>query len=245
MYKILAYLLLSGLTLSSYPQDDDQSGASDSDSINEQLVNDIEYADLGFLWSGSPSQDSRLGFIGDNYRRLQIRFLSVIKNYDNPFEYFLYGKSNTGSHICDFQGSLVITEVGKIDDNDHPDLIRGYASGDYVMFEDQTCFNSGIFRGSFTTTFYVDNQGTFHYDNLYADAPKFTNNEFIGDWEEYYSDTVKTCNWGDHRIPDSAALDTGVDQFYPAYKYQQYGWKEYLEEQKRIKEGGVLEEWWK
>ncbi len=95
------------------------------------------------------------------------------------------------------------------------------------------------------TTFYVDEEGTFHYDNLDGDTPGYTNNEFAGDWQPYYSDTVLVANWGDHRIPESSALDTGKDSFYPAYKYQQYGWKAYLEEQKKREEGETLPEWWR
>jgi hypothetical protein len=244
MVRYLAFFLLSVLPLVSFAQNDNSDMPSETDTLNDQLISDIEYADLGFLWSGSRFQDTRLGFIGDNYQRLQIRFLSIIKNYDNPFEYFIYGKSNVKENICEFQGSLVITEVSRIGDDDHPDLLRGYASGDYVLFEDQTCFHSGVFRGSFVTTFYVDNEGTFHYDDLYAGAPAYANNEFTGDFEEYYSDSVLTANWGDHRIPDSAELDTGLDDFYPAYKYQPFGWKQYLEEQKTIKEGGQIRQWW-
>ncbi len=238
MLKTLLVILLSGLALVTYTQD------TESDSINDQLVSDIEYSDLGFLWQGSPSQDSRLGYIGEHYQRLQIHFLSVIKNYDNPFEYFLYGKSRVKDNICQFQGSLVINEVGVIPDEDHPELLRGYAAGDYVIFEDQVCFHSGVFRGSFVSTFYVDEEGTFHYDDIYENAPAFTNNEFTGDFQEYYSDTILVSNWGDHRIPDSADLDTGLDEFYPAYKYQSFGWKDYLDDQKRVKTGGEPEEWW-
>ncbi|HYW97100.1 MAG TPA: hypothetical protein VE870_16025 [Bacteroidales bacterium] len=245
MYKILAIILLSGFTLFSWSQVDDGSAAWGTDSLNEQLVSDMEYADLGFLWFGDLSQDSRLGFTGDNYQRLQIRFVSVIKNYDNPFEYFLYGKSRTANHTCDLQGSLVIAEVGVIEDEEHPDLTRGYASGDYVMFEDQSCFSAGVYRGNFLTRFYIDKNGTFHYDDLDIDNPRFTNNEFTGDWEEYFSDTIRTANWGDRRIPDSGDLDAGEKAFYPAYKYQQYGWKEYLEERKKAEVGEKGEEWWK
>ncbi len=236
--------MLTGLTLVLYPQDDGRP-PSDSDSLNEQLVSDIEYADLGYLWSGSPSQDTRLGFVGVNYQRLQIRFLSVIKNYDNPFEYFIYGKSRSAEHVCDLQGSLVITEVGRLEDNDRSDIIRGYAAGDYVMFEDQSCFSAGVYRGSFVTTFYEDEDGTFHYDNLREDAPGFTNNEFTGVWEQYYSDSIQTANWGDHRIPGSGDLDTGSESFYPAAKYQQYGWKEFLDERKTAMEGADISRWWK
>ncbi len=244
MVKLLAFLVFLGFTVTAFPQAGENGNQSGSDTATEQLVSDMEYSDVGFLWSGDNSQNSRLGFVGENYRRLQIRFLSVIKNYDNPFEYFLYGKSKTGGNICQFQGSLVMTEVGIIEDGEFPDLTRGYASGDYVLFEDQVCSHSGVYRGSFTTTFYVDKEGTFHYDDIYADAPRFANNEFTGEWQEYYSDTVQVCNWGDHRIPEAEALDAGIDSFYPAYKYQQFGWKDYLDELKKSKEGGEVDKWW-
>ncbi len=124
MYKILVFLVMSALTLVSFSQDNERA-TSGSDSLNDQLVSDIEYADLGYLWSGAESQDARLGFVGENYQRLQVHFISVIKNYDNPFEYFLYGKTNTDNHICSFQGSLVITEAGVIPDETHPGLTQG------------------------------------------------------------------------------------------------------------------------
>ncbi|MGC9344740.1 MAG: hypothetical protein ACP5E3_18680, partial [Bacteroidales bacterium] len=116
------------------------------DSTQEFLLTAIENSDIGFLWAGSQSQDNRLGFIGENFQRLQIRFLSVIQNFDNPYEYFMYGKTKVKDNICEFQGSLIIREAGVVEDEDYPDINRAYLAGDYVLFEDQSCLHSGIFR---------------------------------------------------------------------------------------------------
>jgi hypothetical protein len=34
-----------------------------------------------------------LGFIGENYQRFHIHFISIIQNPLNPYEYFAYGKT--------------------------------------------------------------------------------------------------------------------------------------------------------
>jgi hypothetical protein len=95
--------------------------------------------DMSFFWMGDRSQNERLGFIGDGYQRLDVRFLSVIQNYDNPFEYFVYGKSRVESVICEFQGSILITETGFTEDPESGSFKRAYMSGNYAFFEDQAC----------------------------------------------------------------------------------------------------------
>jgi hypothetical protein len=222
----------------------DSVGEIEVDSTREFLLTAIENTDIGFLWSGSQSQDNRLGFIGDDYQRLQIRFMSVIQNFDNPYEYFLYGKSRVEENICEFQGSLIIRETGVIEDEEFTNVTRAYLAGDYVLFEDQSCLHSGIFRGNFITTVYLDDEGTVYYDNLEKDERDYTNNEFFGQWEGYYPYEVMDANWGDYRIPYSTQLDMGLDAFKPSFNFLDQGWQEYLDEQERIEEGGEVEEWW-
>lgn len=221
-----------------------KAGEVEIDSSREFLLTAIENSDLGFLWEGSQSQDSRLGFIGENYQRLQIRFLSVIQNFDNPYEYFLYGKTKVKDNICEFQGSLIIRETGVVEDEEYTELTRAYLAGDYVLFEDQSCLHSGIFRGSFITTIYLDGEATVYYDNLDKGKRDFTNNEFFGQWEGYYPYEVKDANWGDYRIPYSTQLDMGLDTFKPSFNFLDNGWREYLDEQEKIEVGGEVEEWW-
>ncbi|HMU12618.1 MAG TPA: hypothetical protein PKE53_01360, partial [Flavobacteriales bacterium] len=47
-----------------------------------------------------------LGFIGNDYQRLYIRFISVIQNPTNPYEYLVYGKTMVKETVCSFQGSI-------------------------------------------------------------------------------------------------------------------------------------------
>ena len=49
-----------------------------------------------------------LGYIGNSCQRFYIHFLSVIKNPNKGFEYFVYGKSKVKSNICSFQGFITI-----------------------------------------------------------------------------------------------------------------------------------------
>jgi hypothetical protein len=49
-----------------------------------------------------------LGFIGENYQRLHIHFISIIQNPNNNYEYFVYGKTKVNKNICEFQGILKV-----------------------------------------------------------------------------------------------------------------------------------------
>jgi hypothetical protein len=68
----------------------------------------IDFSDLWTLDSILIENDSLierkqpLGFIGDNFQRINIRFISVIQNPDNKYEYLVYGKTRVKDNICDF-----------------------------------------------------------------------------------------------------------------------------------------------
>lgn len=213
-------------------QRDSTSDSLVSDSINTLIIEQLELNDIGFVWSGKLSEENRLGFIGPEYQRIIIDFTSVIQNFDNPFEYFVYGSSSVSANVCNFLGSILITEAGYIPDQKYPEFVRGFITGNYVFFEDQSCLHSGIFRGEFITSFYIDKEGTLYYDNLEDENSDFTNNEFFGVWENYTGEISHTCNWGDHRIPFAGDLDVGLNEFSPSFKYIDNGWREYLNQQK-------------
>jgi len=214
------------------------------DSTYLYLLEVIENTDIGFIWGGELSQFNRLGYIGDQYQRFQIHFLSVIQNFDNPYEYFLYGKTNVQDNICQFQGSLQITEISIIEDEEYPQFLRVYLGGNYVLFEDQSCLYSGALRGDFDSYVYLDDRGTIFYDNLEEEEDDYANNQFYGDWENYFADETKSCNWGDHRIPFSAGLDMGPEEFKPSFQYLENGWSEYLKEEEKRRIGEEIERWW-
>src|SRR5690606_17538013 len=77
-----------------------------------------------------------LGYIGENFQRFQIHFISAIKNPDKKLQYLIYGKTKVKENICSFQGTITITESRTYDEGDIPTLKQGFAKGQYEFFED-------------------------------------------------------------------------------------------------------------
>lgn len=183
--------------------------------------------DLAPLLSGT-DRSSILGFIGSDYQRFRIVFISVIKNNDNPSQYFVYGKSMVKGNVCDFQGTITIREATFItDDPEYENVKHGDIKGDYLFYEDPQQKHVGLFKGKFISSFYIDKHNKLVYDDLMGDADGYCNNMYTGTWSGYNSKTSKPCNWGDYRIPDSGDLDIGAGEFAPSEKYLPNGWLTY------------------
>jgi len=168
-----------------------------------------------------------IGFIGNNYQRLNMRFLSVIKNPVTKTEYLVYGKSRVKNNICTFQGKITITKSEIYQSDEFPQFQEGFISGTYIFYEDPNQTATGTFAGNFITYFYIDENNKIQYNDLMFAADGFENNQFEGTWTSYKSGTTKICNWGDYRIPNSDDLDIGVGEFSPNDKYLDFGWKTY------------------
>lgn len=193
------------------------------------------------------------GFIGDNYQRIRIKFISVIKNKENPSQYFVYGKSMVKDNVCEFQGTITIINVFNCKNPEFPGITQGKVLGEYLLFESPKQKHVGQFKGLFTSNWYLDKEGNLKYDDLMDGADGFSNNEFVGTWTSYVGTVTKVCNWGDYRIPMSGDLDDGAGEFHPSDKYQASGWLIYNE----AYSGGVSKdkeeaarkaeqrEWWK
>ena len=69
-----------------------------------------------------------LGFISENYQRFYIHFSSVIQNPDDPYQYFVYGKTRVKNNICEFQSTLTITAARTYDVGDVANL-KLYSGG--------------------------------------------------------------------------------------------------------------------
>lgn len=233
--------LLVFVNLNAQIEDKNQDTVS-VDTENSYILSYLGYSDISFLWKGELSQNERLGFIGNEFERIQIHFNSIIQNFDNPFEYLVYGKSMVKNNICEFQGSIIIYEVG-FDAEGDDSSGSGFLKGDYLFYEDPSCLHSGIFQGEFYTNFYIDKTETLYYDDLDENDNSYTNNSFIGKWYHYSSELEQVCNWGDRRIPESAALDIGLAKFKPSFKYYNSGWANYSKEEEQGDQESAP--WWK
>lgn len=194
-----------------------------------------------------------IGFIGDDYQRLFIHFVSMIQNPTNPYEYLVYGKTKVKETICSFQGTITIRNARMYKNAEFPDYQQGYTTCDVMLYEDKKERSTGFFKGTLTTNFIIDMKGKFSYDALLFYADGFANNQFVGSWTSYKTSAIKKCHWGDYRIPKCGDLDNGAGAFIVSTKYLKNGWENYKkaysynpnesETQKaRQKEN---EQWWK
>lgn len=167
------------------------------------------------------------GFIGDNYQRIRIKLISVIRNKDKPFQYFVYGKSMVKNNICEFQGTLTVTNIYDFNNPEYDEKRHGKITGEYLFYENSQQKHTGFFKGVFSSAWYINKDGILKYDDIMGVADGFSNNKFVGIWTSYNGGRAKPCNWGDHRIPNSGDLDVGTGEFAPNEKYLANGWSGY------------------
>lgn len=261
MKKILFIVLLAFFSLSGYSQTSQRKVSA--------FPKGIEKNDLSMLWSENTailndddedratdmrSRPEPVGYIGDDYQRFYIHFISVIQNKNNPLEYYVYGKSKVKNNICDFQGIMKVKEIKEGNQFDAPilesDYKQGIIRGGYTFFEDAKQSGTGIFQGEFTSYFAIDRDGKLKYNALDLIADGYKNNQFQGTWESYQTGAKKKCNWGDFRIPERGDLDVGTAEFNPDPIFYDKGWQNYKNMFEDSPEGREarkkeLEKWWK
>ena len=199
-----------------------------------------------------------LGFIGNNYQRLRIKFISVVKDSAHPDTYFIIGKSMVKDTVRSFKGTITITNIKLYKDIQYEDANKyskasvtknGVAFGSYYFREDSTQTRTGLFKGSFASCWFINNHGKLKYDDNYLGSDSYCNNQFAGIWQSYTSQLIETCNWGDYRIPFSGEFNWGAGEFTPNTKYLKYGWESHksnfendYEVKKALKDA---KKWWK
>lgn len=190
-----------------------------------------------------------LGFIGNDYRRLFIHFISATRNPNNPNEYLVKGKTKVRENICSFEGKITVKQARIYKKGDFPTYQQGYADCDVVLYEDKKKAATGIFKGKLRSGFLIDDKGEFRYDGIMFVADGFSNNQFVGTWTSYRTKVAKKCNWGDYRIPNSGDLDIGAGEFSVNEKYVKNGWLSYMLERRAPNEGlesnnNKVVKWW-
>lgn len=220
--------------------------------ILKSNIEELQLIDISHLWLNKKAERI-FGFIGSNYRRLHIKFITVNKNIDIPNQYYIYGKSKVSNNICIFKGILNIKESYYYKSSEYPRGDSGILAGDYTFYEDSNSLHAGVFSGRFVTYWYKDKEGKINYNDLWSVSSSFNNNQFKGFWTKYGNNEKKIANWGDDRIPQSGDLDIGTSEFGINEKYRANGWETFLkayrggfneeETERALKEEMKL--WWK
>ena len=191
------------------------------------LVEDSIYSESREEGKEKHKRGEILGFIGDDYQRFFIHFVSVIQNPTNPNEYLVFGKTKVKEVICSFQGTISVRNARMYKSCDIPTYQQGYASCDVILYEDNKQSSTGVIKGKLKCEFLIDDKGQFRYDALMFESDGFSNNQFIGSWTSYKTNKTIKCNWGDYRIPESRNFDIGAGEFSVAEKYLLNGWGNY------------------
>lgn len=192
----------------------------------------------------NPSQMSfpePLGFIGSDYQRFYIHYLSVTRSRANAYLYYVTGKNKVKNNICDFRGTITVKTARLDAVQTTPKYKQGVITGTFVFYEDSAQMHSGLLSGTVITNFLIDSNSHILYDVLAHWDDDFRNNQCTGTWKSYKGNLTKKCNWGDFRVPESADLDVGVGEFAVNEKYIKNGWNSYMERAG----DGVTEVWWK
>jgi hypothetical protein len=174
-----------------------------------------------------------LGFIGQDFRKIQIKFSSVKKD-PVSLTYMVRGNSLVLNNKCDFMGTITIKQIREFESfhfgvdemfKDKGIKAQGLLIGDYSFKENKDQPHSGEFIGVMTILWYIDKNGTLCYDKINSYSDSYRNNQYVGIWKDYLIKNEKTCNWGEYRIPFSGDLDIGAGEFSPNEKYFDKGWK--------------------
>lgn len=219
--------------------------------------------DFSHIWM--KNQEAIIGYIGVDFQRIQIHFISIIKNQHIDNEYFVYGKSKVKNNVCDFQGKFIITHIRNFNTAEiealykealkhgDKDAIRRFGKercfilAKCFLYEDQEQKGSGVFVGVIKSYFYIEN-GVLFYDDLDLGVKDdYANNQFIGVWQNYKTLVQKPCSWGEYRIHNAGDLDTGVGEFSPNTKYLDKGWYTYYQAYNKFDNEAIKKEnikWW-
>lgn len=174
-----------------------------------------------------------IGYIGDDYQRFYFKIDEVEKL--SRTLYSVKGKTKVKSNICSFEGSITVSDIIENDEIEFVDNEfvgqkvekQGVLEGVYSFAEDHRQLGSGFFSGKLSCSWYIDEKGELHYDDLLLYSDGYCNNQFEGTWTSYKTKKSKKCNWGHYRIPDRGSLDIGAGEFSPDPAYYSVGWANY------------------
>ncbi len=197
--------------------------------LQENIISNLIQLELSKIWLRTPEYFI-FGFIGTDYQRIRIKFISIIKNPKSPHIYHVFGKSMVNHNICDFQGVLEIETVYPFTSSLHEAHEDGFIIGSYAFYEDPKQKHVGSFQGVFASYYYLDENDQLSLDSDVMTLSNGTSiNGFVGTWKKYGSTVEKPCHWGDYRIPLSGDLDGGAGGFWPVEKYAHNGWEGLIE----------------
>ena len=214
---------------------------------NANLLKQSLKNDFSNIWVSSNSEQN--GVLGEKYQRIQVHIDKVSKS-DSQGKYWVIGKTKVMDNVCDFKGSIFITNVTMHDyHNNTAHKKRGKLLAKYLFYEDSTQYHTGIFAGVTECSFYLDSTGKhMQVDESAIQADGYWNRTFVGTWTQYKTTKPMKCIWGDYRLPFTFDFDCGDGEMMVCEKYKLNGWQTFGDGSEYIKgANGQMElkdKWW-
>ena len=192
----------------------------------------FDYSPLWLSFTNNYDEDNIYqGIIGDNYRRIQMVFLSVERLKNDFYLYNVTGKSKVNNTVCSFEGYFQIESVNTYSGKPGiPEAYSGSVQGKYVLWENRQGEHSGVFEGNFSTRFDVIEGYKESIRMNRGHSVSEGINEFVGTWTSYRTEETKKCNWGWHIPPNAKDLfrHRENEAYNFNYKYLDQGWESYV-----------------
>jgi hypothetical protein len=76
---------------------------------SEELLQKMSKHDYSSIWL--QQNDAIIGFIGENFQRIRVKFTSIVKSTEDSTKYHVFGKSMVKDNICVFIGEIKLLHV--------------------------------------------------------------------------------------------------------------------------------------
>lgn len=205
-------------------------------------IKEIDRFDFSTLWLNE--NYLIIGIIGNDYQRLDIKYLSITKDAKKPNVYHVKGKSKIKNNICEFQGKITIFKNYRPTKDEDADYLKeGCVIANSEFFEKAGQANAGVFKGVLRTYYAIDKKNNLVYPDDGNEPDTNLNNGFVGTWTGYHSKISKLAHWGADFVPLSTDLNVAqaIGDFIPKEKYQKNGWNYTSKGWK----SPTPEKWWK
>ena len=184
-----------------------------------------------------------IGVIGDERQKMQLVFLSMTQINETRYE--ATGKSKVRDNICDFKGTIEITEIREFEG-----FLRPYGVK-YHFEEDKNQSGTGVFEGTFLGSCEENDEGIL-FDIVNCLSGLRRSYDFNGTWRSYRTGATRSTSWGNHRWLLPGTFNDG-QEYTRAENYRSIGWGPYFDRQSHSSEGKQAEreyqeqwvDWWK
>ncbi|MES2776475.1 MAG: hypothetical protein V4722_20020 [Bacteroidota bacterium] len=197
-------------------------------SFNNHINRLPSYLKYDFSTVWPTGKDEQNGVLGFNYKRIQIHIATAVRDIAKSDIYLVKGQTKVNNIIRSFSGEIQLSKffINSLGCDDQSLEKCGRLFGSYVLYEDSTKANSGVFKGIFECFVHVDKKfKKVRLDNSNDVAVGYYNRSFVGTWMNHKKNIRKKCIWGDYSLPFTFDFDVGENSMIVNNKYKMNGWQ--------------------